>query len=83
LAHIYILYSAGLDKYYVGHTALSVEERLRRHLADHKGYTAKTKDWAVVHVENFPTKTLAHRREREIKAWKSKQKIRELVLNGL
>ncbi|MCB9019399.1 MAG: GIY-YIG nuclease family protein [Chitinophagales bacterium] len=39
----YILYSKDLDRYYIGHTCDQIEERLRKHLSNHKGFTAMTK----------------------------------------
>ncbi len=33
----YILYSKTLDRYYIGHCEAPLEERLRRHLSNHKG----------------------------------------------
>ena len=75
----YILYSQTLNRYYVGHTELPMEERLRRHLANHKGFTSKAKDWEVVHMENFGSKEEAYRREREIKGKKSKKYIEWLI----
>ncbi|MCB0480254.1 MAG: GIY-YIG nuclease family protein [Flavobacteriales bacterium] len=75
----YILYSSVLDTYYVGSTSLAVKDRLRRHLSNHKGYTAKAKDWQVVYTESFPTKEESIKREIEIKRWKSKIKIQKLV----
>jgi putative endonuclease len=41
--YLYILYSEILDSYYVGATS-NVEERLKSHLQNHKGYTSKAKD---------------------------------------
>ncbi len=80
--HFYILYSPSLDKYYIGHTGTSVEERLRRHLSDHDGFTAKAKDWVLVHTESHEDKSAAHKRELQVKAWKSRKKIMELVAKG-
>jgi putative endonuclease len=82
MACLYILYSPSLDKYYVGHTTLLPEERLRKHLSNHDGFTAKAKDWIIVHTETFPSKALAYARERQIKGWKSKTKIRQLIRSG-
>ena len=48
---VYILHSSQLNKYYVGKTSLSVEERLQYHLYKHKGFTAKASDWIVVFTE--------------------------------
>jgi len=75
----YILHSKTLDKFYIGHSSESLQERLRRHLSDHKGFTSKAKDWIIVYFENFDSKALAYKREREIKAWKSKSKLQKLI----
>ena len=76
---VYILYSAHLDKFYVGHTGNDIQERLRQHLCNHKGFTAKAKDWIIVHQEHYSSKTDAYRRELEIKGWKSKPMIYQLI----
>jgi len=76
--HLYILYSPSLDRYYYGHTE-NVEERLRRHNSNHKGFTGKNADWNVVYTEEFSTKELAYARERQIKAWKNRKRIEELI----
>ena len=75
----YILFSSQLNKYYIGHTCDLMNERMRKHLSDHKGFTARAKDWAIVYKENFPDKSSAYRRELEIKGWKSTKKIKELI----
>ena len=75
----YILYSATLNSYYIGHTGDDVKERLRKHLSNHSGYTAKAKDWNIVYTESFANKTEAYKREREIKSWKSKKRITLLI----
>jgi len=77
--HFYILHSILLDKFYVGHTCETLAERLRKHLSDHSGFTAKTKDWVVVYHEDYPDKTSSYAREKSVKAWKSKKMITELV----
>jgi putative endonuclease len=48
-------------------------------LTDHKGFTSKAKDWTIVYSEEFPTKSGAYFREKEIKSWKSKIKIEKLI----
>ena len=67
--YVYILYSRYLGNYYIGSTS-DVENRLKKHLSNHKGYTSKAKDWIVVYKEEFQTKPEALFREREIKEWK-------------
>ena len=77
--YIYILYSSTLDRYYVGHTGDDLQERLRKHNSNHKGFTGKIGDWIVAYTETYPTKTAAYQREREIKVWKSRKKIELLI----
>jgi putative endonuclease len=75
----YITYSAAKDSYYVGFTGDNMEERVRKHNCNHKGFTGGYGDWIVKYSETYPTKELAYRREREVKAWKSKKLIEKLI----
>ena len=75
----YILHSKELDKYYIGHTGDEMAVRLRKHLSNHDGFTSKAKDWEIAYVEQFASKSEAYRRERELKAWKSKSRIQRLI----
>jgi putative endonuclease len=75
----YILYSQQGDSYYIGHTCDELEERLRKHNSNHSGYTGALSDWSVVHFEEFPDKSAAYKREREVKAWKSRKRIEALI----
>ena len=52
----YIIYSALLDKYYVGYTGGMIDVRLRKHNANHNGFTGKDADWIVKYIEEFETK---------------------------
>ena len=79
LYFVYILYSTGLQKYYIGYTSSLVEERLRKHNARHRGFTGRNADWMIKYTETFYTKADAMNREREIKAWKSRIKIEQLI----
>ena len=77
--YTYIIYSAKLDKYYVGFTGGSLNERLRRHNMNHKGFTGSNSDWIVKYFEQFADKVSAMQREREIKSWKSRKKLEQLI----
>ena len=79
MATFYILYSAQLDKFYIGHTEAPIETRLYKHLADHSGFTGKAKDWIIAYSELFETKSEALRREKQAKSWKSKAMIMKLI----
>ncbi|MBX2980766.1 MAG: GIY-YIG nuclease family protein [Flavobacteriales bacterium] len=67
-ATFYILFSQQLDRYYIGHTTEHIEERLRKHLANHQSWTSRAKDWQLVYSEVHPDKSAAYQREREVKA---------------
>ena len=78
MAYTYILYSAHLDKHYVDASQDELEQRIRRHNANHKGFTGKANDWVLMHAEPFKTFELALQREQEIKSWKSRKRIESL-----
>ena len=77
---VYILFSGIYDKYYIGFTSDELQSRLRKHNSNHKGFTEKTNDWDLKHVENFDTKPEAMAREKEIKSWKSRIRIEKLIM---
>ncbi len=76
---VYILYSKHRDRYYIGFTGDDLNERLRRHNSNHKGFTGINPDWEVVFTEAVFSKNEAHKREREIKNWKSRKMIKKLI----
>ncbi|MBL7753270.1 MAG: GIY-YIG nuclease family protein [Chitinophagaceae bacterium] len=53
MAYLYILQSVHLGKFYIGSTNGAPGDRLKKHLANHNGFTAKVKDWIVVYTEFF------------------------------
>ena len=77
--YTYILFSQKLDRYYIGFTAGEVEARLVKHHLSNKGFTSKAKDWKIVYRERFVTKQEAMMREKQIKNWKSRSRIKELI----
>ena len=77
--HFYILRSETLQKYYLGHTGDSLKERLRKHNSNHKGFTGRSDDWTLVYLEAFESKSLAYRRELEVKSWKSRVRVEALI----
>ncbi|MDI9256950.1 GIY-YIG nuclease family protein [Flavobacterium sedimenticola] len=77
--YFYILHSKLTDKFYVGHTSEPLEERLRKHLSNHSGFTSKAKDWIVVYFEEYNDKSVAYKREIEVKKWKSRIRIEKLI----
>lgn len=74
----YILYSASIEKYYIGSTK-DVYNRLEAHLYSKKGFTSRASDWELKYFESFATRSLALRREKAIKNWKSRLMIEKLI----
>ena len=77
---VYILFSVTKNKYYIGYTS-NIEERIDRHNQKSKGFTGSTNDWQLIYSEKYETKAQALAREKQIKNWKSRIKIEELVKN--
>ncbi|OOG75210.1 GIY-YIG nuclease family protein [Algoriphagus sp. A40] len=75
----YVLFSKSKDRFYVGHTCEALQERLRKHNSNHRGFTGSTADWTIVYSEEFSEKASAHSRERQVKSWKSRAKIEQLI----
>jgi len=79
MCYTYILFSATLNRYYIGSTRDELSERIRRHKSNHKGFTGKANDWKLVYSDSYNTYEQAHARERQIKAWKSRVSIEKLI----
>ena len=80
--HFYILYSPKRNRYYIGYTGELLEERLRKHNSDHNGYTGGVGDWSIRYTEVFASKSMAYSREREVKSWRSRTRVEELIRGG-
>jgi predicted GIY-YIG superfamily endonuclease len=78
--HIYILYSAHADKYYIGYS-LDPRARLHQHLNNGgEKFTGKYKDWQLVAVfEVSPDKKEAIAIERFFKLQKSRKLIEKML----
>jgi putative endonuclease len=75
---VYIIYSGIKDQYYIG-SCEDVNKRLVKHNTNHSGFTGKTGDWMVKWTEEHPAKPDALKREKQIKAWKSRKMIEKLT----
>ena len=75
---VYILYSATHDAYYVGQTN-DLDKRLLRHNSGFVKYTKPRRPWELVYFESYESRAESMSREKQIKSWKSKVKIKELV----
>ncbi len=75
---VYILHSLSTDRYYVGQTN-NMEDRLLRHNAGRSKATKVGRPWEVVYTESYQTRAEAYNRELQIKSWKSRKAITELL----
>ena len=57
--------------------------RFTKHLANHDVFTAKAKDWKIVYSEIYADKKAAMQREKQLKGWKNKLRIQQLIHKSL
>jgi putative endonuclease len=76
---VYIIYCQKPDRYYIGYSD-DPDKRLIQH---NEGMNRSTKfgfpNWIIVYREPFPTRIEALKREKAIKARKSKMYLRSLI----
>ena len=77
--YTYILFSPTKNRYYIGSTGDFLEERIRKHNSNHKGFTGGIGDWQLKHSETYSTSKEAKMRENQIKKWKSRILIEKLI----
>jgi putative endonuclease len=75
---IYILFSEKFDRYYIG-SCKEVSVRLLRHNSKGVPSTKPYVPWKLVYTEEFITRADATKREKEIKAKKSRKYIEYLI----
>ena len=78
MAYVYIIYSAKINKYYVG-ACTNLERRLYEHNIGHSKFTSTGTPWDLKYTEQFASLTEAKRREKEIKNKKSRVYIERLI----
>ena len=76
---VYVLFSTNFNKIYIGYTS-NLSQRLQSHneLAT-KGWTIKYRTWNVIYTENFDSKSLAMVREKQLKSFKGREFIRQMI----
>ena len=76
--YVYILYSPGSDKYYVGQTE-DIDQRLQYHNElSERSYTSKHRPWALVCKIEVPSRGVAMAMEGYIKGRKSRSYLKSL-----
>jgi putative endonuclease len=78
LFFVYFLYSAKVDRYYVGQTD-NILRRMCSHTSGQSPYTSIAKDWILMHTESYATRSESLKREKAIKRKKSRKYIEWLI----
>ena len=79
--YVYILYSSTAERYYVGQTE-NLNRRLKYHNLGEIRSTKAYVPWELKYWEVYESRSEAMRREREIKARKSRRYIEELIASS-
>ena len=80
--YVYILQSETTARYYIGHTE-DLSRRIRQHNDSEYSGSKTTKrfqgPWVLIYDEKYDTRSVAMKREKQIKSWKSRKQIAQLV----
>ena len=76
---VYILYSKGYGKTYVGFTSNLIERMKSHNVWGTKGYTIKYRPWIVINVQFFASKKEAMQIEKFYKTGKGRELIKQLI----
>jgi putative endonuclease len=78
----YILYSATFSKIYIGQTG-DLHHRLETHNnIENIGWTKRFQPWEFIYFEEFPSRSEALKREKELKTAKGRQFAWDKVVFG-
>ena len=80
--YVYVLYSPGRDRYYVGYSG-QLSDRFHRHQLGYSKSTKSGRPWLIVYLESFPSASAAYQRETAIKRRKSRRYLEELAASYL
>ncbi|MDD3066414.1 MAG: GIY-YIG nuclease family protein [Candidatus Gracilibacteria bacterium] len=76
--YTYIIHSEIKNKYYIGYTS-NITERIRKHNSKSTQTTKVISDWKLAYSEEYNSKTEAIKREKQIKKWKSRKMLENLI----
>ncbi|NND34745.1 MAG: GIY-YIG nuclease family protein [Saprospiraceae bacterium] len=79
--YMYILFSETRDRYYIG-SSDDVQRRLQDHNTGRSKSTKTGRPWILAYSETFATRSLAVKREMEVKRKKSRNYIQWLINNA-
>jgi putative endonuclease len=78
--YVYALYSEKFDKIYIGYSS-DVNRRLASHnQKNNTHWTSHFQPWIIIYSEKYESKVLAMKREKQLKSFRGRQFIRDLIL---
>ena len=77
--YTYVLYSPASDKIYISQTT-DLQKRLASHNSGKSSYTKSYIPWELVYFEEFPTRSQAMKKEKELKSHRGREHIRNKIL---
>jgi putative endonuclease len=76
---VYVLYSKGYEKIYIGFTSDLAQRLLSHNELGKKGWTIKFRPWQLIHSEVFQLKLDAIKREKQLKTATGRDFIWSLI----
>lgn len=76
--YIYVLESLNSGRYYIGYTS-NIEQRIGVHNKGKNKSTKSSRPWKLIYKEEYGTQKDAIRREKELKSWKKRSRIRNMI----
>jgi putative endonuclease len=76
--YLYILESEKNGRYYIG-VSEDLNDRLNRHNQGRSLATKAYRPWMLIYSERFDDRRSALARERQLKAWKNRERIGQLI----
>ncbi|MDF2157922.1 GIY-YIG nuclease family protein [Algoriphagus sp. CAU 1675] len=77
---VYVLFSKQSGKTYTGMTTDLITRFHFHNAKSNKGFTIRYRPWIVIHVEFFLEKSVAAKREKELKTGKGRDWIRQHII---
>ena len=77
--NVYILKNSK-ERFYIGYTSKTVEERLHEHNHGNCRWTRDKGPWKICYVEALVTREEAYRRERQLKSYKGGRAFKALLV---
>jgi putative endonuclease len=77
----YVLYSKGFDKIYVGFSSELTSRLISHNDKRNTGWSSRYQPWELLYSEEHPTKSEAMQREKQLKSFRGREFIRELIIS--